>query len=78
MKNQTPLVKILQENREKILKAEKYNEKELEHFFESLEQAEIQKQTILQSITELGKINIERLEKELEISNQDLKLNITI
>ncbi len=76
MKNQTPLVKILQENREKILKAEKYNEKELEHFFESLEQAEIQKQTILQSITELGKINIERLEKELEISNQDLKLNI--
>jgi len=76
MKNQTPLIKILNENREKILNAEKYNDKELESFFESLAQAEIQKQTILQRIKELGKINIEKLEKELEISIQALKLNI--
>jgi len=75
MKNQTPLIKILNENREKILNAEKYNDKELESFFESLAQAEIQKQTILQRIKELGKINIEKLEKELEISIQALKLN---
>ena len=73
---QTPLIDVLLENKEKILKAEKYNKVEFEDFIKSLMKAENQRQSILESIKEMGELNIEKLKEQLEIPEEDLNLNI--
>ena len=76
MEQQTPLIEVLLNNKDKILKAEKYNEIEFENFIDSLRQAENQRQIIFNKIKEMGELNIEKLKKEFEISEENLILNI--
>lgn len=76
MEEKTPLIRILLEHKEDILKANKYNENEFEGLIDSLQRAEIQRQAIYLKIKEIGELNVEKLNKELEISKQDLILNI--
>ncbi len=76
MAQETPLINILLENRENVLKAEKYTNDEFDHFIKSLKQAENLRQTILQKINDLAELNIEKLEKDLEIPHKELILSL--
>jgi len=76
MEQSTPLIKILFEHRDNILKAEKYNEKEFEHFIELLKEAEHKRKVIIHEIENVGEISVEKLHEIIKIPRQDLELNI--
>ena len=73
---QTALIKILLDNKDKILDAKKYNKYEFKKFITSLNKAETQRKTILHKIKDLGYIDIEKLKEEIQITERDLILNI--
>lgn len=76
MENQTDLIDVLLENKDKILKTEKYTETEFDEFLTVLKKSEIQRLEILEKIKELGAINTERMSKELGILEENLKYNV--
>ncbi len=76
MEQKIPLIEVLLKNKDKILKAEKYNKNEFENFLNALMQAETQRKSILKKIKEMGELNSKKLKEELEISEELLKLNI--
>jgi len=76
MCTQTALIKILLDNKDKILNAKKYSKYEFTRFINSLNKAETQRQTILHRIKAMGYIDIEKLKKEIQITERDLILNI--
>ncbi len=76
MEIQTPLIEVLLKNKDKILKSEKYDEREFDVIIKTLKQAEIQRQTILNKIKEMGEVNVEKLKEDLGISERILVLNV--
>ena len=76
METQTALINLLIKNKEKILSAGKYNETEFSDLITSLFQAEGERNLILKKIEEIGTLNIERLRKELSLSEKTLLYNI--
>ncbi|MFX1588022.1 MAG: 4Fe-4S binding protein, partial [Promethearchaeota archaeon] len=76
MENKTIIIKILLDNKQKILKAAKFNELEFGSLISKLNKAEEQRKQILQKIKDIGELNIEKLSQELGISRQNLTLKI--
>jgi len=76
MEAESPLIEILLNNKVKILKIGKYNETEFEQLINSLSIAEKDRQRILKKIEELGTIDVQRLSKELQLSEENISCNI--
>ncbi len=76
MQNQTTLIKILLDNKQKILKAAKFDETEFDSLISKLNKAEEQRKKISQKIKDIGELDIEKLSQELGISRQNLTLKI--
>ena len=64
MESQTPLVRVLLENKEKIIQVGKYNEIEFDKFLKSIIIAEKERLSILERIKQKGSINLEILKNE--------------
>ena len=76
MESNFPLVEVFLENENKILEINKYTKKEFNDFINSLANAEKQRQNILNKIKGIKKIDIEKIAKELGISEENVILNI--
>ena len=76
MEAESPLIETLLSNKVKILKIGKYNEANFELLINSLSIAEMDRQRILKKIEELGTIDIQRLSKELQLSEENILCNI--
>ncbi len=76
MQNQTTIINILLDNKQKILKAAKFDETEFDCLIFKLNKAEKQRKKILQKIKDMGEFNIEKFSQELAISRQNLTLEI--
>ncbi len=76
MEKQTPLVKVLLENRGKIIQVGKYNEIEFDKFLKSIVIAEKERLIILEKIKQNGSINLEILKNELGFTEENLIYNI--
>ncbi len=76
METKTPLINILLNNKDTILKVERYTRIEFENLIISLIKAEKERQDILKKIKEFGSINILTLKKEIEIAEDLLIYNI--
>lgn len=76
MERRTALINLLNKNKEKIINAGKYDEKELDELIDSLFLAETERNLILKKIEELGTLDIEKLRKELNLSEKTLLYNI--
>ncbi|MFX1269835.1 MAG: Coenzyme F420 hydrogenase/dehydrogenase, beta subunit C-terminal domain, partial [Promethearchaeota archaeon] len=76
MENQTTIIKILLDNKQKILGAAKFDETEFNSLISKLNKAEKQRKKVLQKIKDIGELNIEKLSQVLGISRQNLTLNI--
>ena len=76
MNAQSPLIEVLNENRNKILDIGKYNEKQLEFLIYSLQEAESTRDLILNKIKELGEINVDKISADLGIASETIEINI--
>ncbi len=76
MEEISPLIKVLIDNKQKILDSKKYNEVEFDEFIYSLMQAENERQKVLKKIEELGSIDIQKLKDILKISEHRLIYDI--
>ncbi|TFG22482.1 MAG: NADPH-dependent glutamate synthase [Promethearchaeota archaeon] len=76
MEFQTPLVKVLIENEDKILSSKKFSKQEFEIFIKDLTVAENQRYLILEKIREKGDYDLDVLQKTLNVSKRELILNI--
>ena len=76
MEKQSPLIVLLNKNKDKILKAAKYNEIEFDALINSISNAENEKNSILEKIKQLNTIDIQILKKELNLSETNLLCNI--
>ena len=76
MENQTTIIKILLDNKQKILKAAKFDKPEFDSLISKLNKAEEQRKKLLQKIKDIGELNIEKLSHDLGISRYKLTLKI--
>ena len=76
MENQSPLLKILNENESKILTNGKYNKNQFDYLIRSLTQAESIRFQILDKIKEAGKIDVEKIKLELGLSSEIVEISI--
>jgi len=76
MEVQSPLIKLLVTNEDKILEIRKYNKAQFDKLIDSLTKAENIRNLILEKIRELGDINFERIQEELELSDEIVEVNI--
>ncbi len=76
MEREYPLIRILLENKESILKTERYNEREFDNFIELLTEAEKERQRILEKIKEIGSIDHQRLKEDLGTTEKALIYNL--
>jgi len=70
MENQSPLIKILNDNESKILTNGKYTKNQFDYLIRSLTQAESTRFQILEKIKETGKIDVEKIKSELGLSDE--------
>lgn len=76
MEIKTPLIEVLLENKNKIIESKKYSELEFSKFIKDLTEAEKQRQDILKSVEELGKVDLKKLKEKTRISEDKLILNL--
>jgi glutamate synthase (NADPH/NADH) small chain len=76
MESESPLIHILLDNKEKIIKAEKYNDKEFKDLIQNLSKAEEERYKLLKKIEKMGKINISKLKEELGLPEEDIESHI--
>jgi glutamate synthase (NADPH/NADH) small chain len=76
LESESPLVNILLDNKEKILEAEKYSNKEFEDLIQNLREAEQERYKVLKKIEEMGKIDIPKLKEELDIQEEEIENHI--
>jgi len=76
MEINSPLIEILQTNKNKILENGKFNKIEFEQFINSLTKAERERYLILDKIKELGAINIQEIQNQLDLSEKNVQCNI--
>ena len=76
MENQPPIVKVFIDNEKKILEAGKYNKVQFDWLIDSLEKAERIRIQILKLIKDQDQINIDKIKKELDLSDEIVEINI--
>jgi glutamate synthase (NADPH/NADH) small chain len=76
MVSKSPLINILKDNKEKILKAEKYTDKEFEDLIQNLTNAEEERYNVLKKIEAMGKIDIQKLQEELNLQKENIESHI--
>lgn len=76
METKPPVIEILLNNKDKILKIGKYNELEFDELINSLLTAEKERQRILEKIKELDSIDIQKLYEDLDLSEKNILCNI--
>ena len=65
---ETPLIKLINDNKEEILKANTFTDAEFQTFTDSLVVAENQREEILKKIIDAGELDLEKIQGELEAS----------
>lgn len=70
------LVEVLVNNKEKILNSKKYNDAEFAKFIASLTEAEKLRQTILETIKEMGQVDVEALKQKIPVPETNIILNV--
>jgi glutamate synthase (NADPH/NADH) small chain len=76
MIEQTPLVKVFLNNKDKIIERGKYDESQFNILLNSIKEAEWERQEILKKIREIGSLDLQKLKKELGIPERNLIFNI--
>jgi len=76
MENQSPLIKILNDNESKILANGKYNKNQFDYLIRSLTTAESTRFQILEIIKTTGEVNVEKIKMEMGLSDEIIEINI--
>ena len=76
MESQPPIIKVFIDNEKKVLEAGKYNKAQFDWLIDSLEKAERTRIQILKLIKDQGQINVDKIKKELGLSDEIIELNI--
>jgi len=76
MVEQTPLVNVFIENKDRILQQARYTEYEFNTFLNSIKEAEKERQEILKKIKEMGTLDLQKLKSELDLPEKNLIYNI--
>ncbi|MFW9949984.1 MAG: 4Fe-4S binding protein, partial [Candidatus Thorarchaeota archaeon] len=76
MQVSSPLISLLDSNKEKILEVGKYKSSEYEELIDSLSKAEEKRYLILNQIKQSGYINIDEIKQEVNLTKGEIEANI--
>ena len=76
MESEPPIVKVFIDNEKKVLEAGKYNKAQFDWLIDSLEKAERTRIQILKLIKDQGQINVDKIKKELGLSDEIVEINV--